>query len=116
MSTQFTFKDSDMTFATRSNGMLQLEFTEHEAKGIEVNEELDGDNGWRGTIEDLLVEMENDGTKVVWDSAARRNEIARGLENHRFINDPGVGPALQARAAEMRMAAKHAAKEGLSLV
>ena len=116
MSTNWEFVSGPFegeAFAHRSNGFLTLEFTEEESKMVALDSELVADNGWTGTVEELLLEMEEDGTTVLFDTAANRNATARALENHRFVNDPEVGPMLRAKAAEMRMLAKAAVRDEL---
>ena len=120
MSTNFEFVDSDVAFgcrfATKSGAVFQLEFTEEESKSVNTELDVAGDNGWRGTVSELLTKLEFEGTEVLFDTASRRNELARELENHRFFNDDKVGPMLQARAMELRMEAKMAVRDSLVVI
>ena len=61
MSTNWEFVSGPFegeAFAHRSNGFLTLEFTEEESKMVDLDSELVADNGWTGTVEELLLEME----------------------------------------------------------
>lgn len=104
MSTEFTVNGEQFAvrFATKGGAQVQMFVTptEFEAfRGQRVVSEMGEDVG---TAEEFVAQWEG---RMAWDTAARRNEFARQMENHRFEECRQAAPAIRASA---RAAAKDA--------
>ena len=54
-----------------------------------------------------------EGARVVWDNAARQNQMARDMEGHRFAVEV---PAMAEAAAAARMRARRCARDSMRMV
>jgi len=113
MSTSFFSADDYMLmtrFASSTGPAIQMELTPSEFLKWADQEIFDeGENSW-GKLNDFVNEFKGE---IIFDTAARRNKMARDLEAHRFFD---AQPAMQNLAKRFREYAACAARDGLQLV
>lgn len=115
MSTTITTRDEQIVAVRFFGGIgvgpvVQLEITQTEWSAwaaVEVSEE--GSSNWRTLAEWVAGQK----AEIRFDNAARRNETARDLENHRWAaqDDTHVSEMIRGVAAEMRQRARDCTRQ-----
>ena len=114
MSTEFTVNGElfALRFAGPKGATFQFEVTEDEFDAWADEEVVSFESSY-GTAREFLAWVVAEGCEVLWDNAARQNEFARGLENHRFAER---FPAMLEMATVYRMRARRLTGASLRVV
>jgi hypothetical protein len=118
MSTTFEFSDSGELIGTRfsaglSGTKFQFDFSEEEWLECMEFGPVAGDDGSTFATVDEFVRTVVNSSQVMWDNPTRQNEMARELENHRFVKDGSMKEPLLTAARINRERAVHLTKRSL---
>ncbi|AKE44670.1 hypothetical protein AU106_gp039 [Sinorhizobium phage phiM9] len=119
MSTEVCVSGSDEVVAVRFFGgrergvMMQMEVNEVEWEAWRNVMVTFGHSDEPVRFEDFVNEQMSNGVTVVWDNAARQNQMAREFENNRFASQM---PVFQAMADQARQRARVMVRDSMRSV